>query len=148
MPNLHGPITPHGALVTLAIGVSEARRQLLHRLNFPVPIPSTICTLLDPGSDVTVADGVALRHLGITPHSHLPLLSSASGTVVNRLPVYYFSATLLDAAGQPVMYWPSVNVYATTYDPSAVVHGVFGRDLLADCAFLYDGKNGVFSLTV
>jgi hypothetical protein len=148
MPTLNGPITPDGALVTLAIGVSEKRRQILQRLNFPVPMPSKVRALLDPGSEVSFADAMALQHLGITPHTHLPLLSSASGTTVNVLPVRYLSVTLLDAADQPMMYWPIASVYATTYDPAAVVHGVFGRDLLADCVFLYDGKSGVFSLTV
>ena len=67
--------------------------------------------------------------------------------MVHLLPAYYLSVTLLDAADQPMRYWPDVNVLATTYDPASVVHGVFGRDLLADCVFHYDGKNGGFSLT-
>ncbi len=148
MPILAGPITAQGALVTISIGVSEPRRQKLKRFNFPVPLPSSVRALLDPGSHNTLADTLALRHLGVTPSYQQSLLSSASGLVVHSLPVYHLSVSLLDAAGQPLMYWPVVAVLGTNYDPTSVAHGVFGRDLLADCAFHYDGKTGSFSLTV
>jgi hypothetical protein len=46
------------------------------------------------------------------------------------------------------MYWPLVDVLGTTYPATSAIHGVVGRDLLADCVFVYDGKGGSFSLTV
>ena len=148
MPTFTGTLTGDGALVNVAVGVAEARRQLLQRLNLPVPAPSKVCALLDPGSHVTLVDEQALPQLGITSYVQLPLLSSASGLVVNWLPVYYLSVTLLDNADRPLMYWPQVDVYGTTYQTNSMERAVFGRDLLADCVFHYDGKAGSFSLTV
>jgi hypothetical protein len=148
MPTLTGPITPDGALVTLAIGVSESRRHKLQRFNFPVPLPVIARAMIDPGSLFSFGDGQVLPSVGGMPLGQQSLLSSASGLAVHLLPVYLLSVTLLDAVGQPMMYWPHVNVLGTTYDPATVVQGIFGRDLLADCVFHYDGKAGSFSLTV
>jgi hypothetical protein len=100
MPTLTGPITPDGALVTLAIGVSEVRRQLLQRFHFPVAAVSPVRALLDPGSHYTLADIQALQHLGVTPYEQRPLLSSASGLAINILPVYLLSASLLDTTAK------------------------------------------------
>jgi hypothetical protein len=148
MPTLTGPITADGALVTVAIGVSEPRRQKLQRFNFPIPAPAQVPSILDPGSPFTLADIDSIQHLGVASYVSQSLRSSASGLAIYMLPVYRLSVTLLDASGQPLKYWPEVDVLGATYAPNAVVHGVFGRDLLADCIFLYDGKAGSFSLTV
>lgn len=148
MPTLTGPITADGALVTIAVGVSEARRHRLQRFNFPVPLPSQVRVLLDPGSAFTLTNSQAFNNLGVGSYFNQPVSSSASGLAVHTLRVYGLSVTLLDAAGQPLRYWPQVDVLGTTCDPASVVQGIFGRDLLAACLFLYDGKGGSFSLTV
>ena len=148
MPTLTGPLTADGALVTIFIGVSEARRQKLQRFNFPVPVPSQVRAVLDPGSPFTLAEVKNLQHFGIPSYRKQPLVSSASGLTAYLLPVYLLSVTLLDAAGHTLMYWPQVDVLGTTYDPTDAMQGVFGRDLLAACVFHYDGKASSFSLTV
>src|SRR5262245_18928308 len=123
MATITGPITPDGALVTLAIGVSEARRQLLQRMNFPIPQPCQVCAILDPGSQVTVAEERGLQRLQVTSLGQFPLMSSSSGLASNLLNVFLLSVTLLDAGGQAVMYWPQVKVYGTSYHPMDTVRG-------------------------
>jgi hypothetical protein len=149
MATISGPITADGALVTIAVGVSEARRRLLQRHNLPVPLPSQVRVVLDPASSFTLADERgAIGSLGVTSYRQQLLLSSASGVTFNSLPVYDLSVALLDDTGNHLVYWPQVDVLGTSYPPNAAVRGVFGRDLLADCVFHFDGKKKTFSLTV
>jgi hypothetical protein len=149
MPTLSGPITADGAVITISLGVSEARRRTMQRVNLPVPLRSVLRVVVDPGSAMTLADEVrGIGPLRVRPRRQQGVVSSASGLTVNLHSMYELSVELLDDGGHPLMYWPRVGVLGTTYDPAAVVQGVFGRDLLADCVFHYDGKGGRFSLTV
>jgi len=149
MVTISGPITADGALVTIAVGVSEARRRLLQRHNLPVPPPSQVRVVVDPASAVTLADEVrSIRPLGVMSSGQQLLLSSASGLTINNHPFFPLSVALLDDTGHPLFYWPQVNVLGTSYHPASAVQGVFGRDLLADCVFHFDGKKRFFSLTV
>ncbi len=73
MPTLTGPITADGALVNVLIGVSEARRQVLRRVGFPVPTPSTVRAVLDTGSFISVGDAPAIAPLGVAPYDQWTL---------------------------------------------------------------------------
>src|SRR5262249_37576611 len=106
MPTISGPITADGALVTIAVGVSETLRRMLQRHNLPVPLPSQVRVVLDPASAFTLADEVrSIRTLGVTSIQSQPVLSSASGMKFNSLPVYDLSVALLDDTGHPLFYW-------------------------------------------
>ena len=148
MPTLTGPITANGALVSILIGVSEARRQALRRVGFPVPAPSTFRVVLDTGSFISVADAQAIAPLGVAPYDQLAFFTSATGTTPHVRDVYKLSVTLLDDSGAPLAYWPSVDVLHGEFPPTDVVHGVIGRDLLAMAVLHFDGKAGAFGLTV
>ena len=50
----------------------------------------------------------------------------------------------LNAAG---IVWPGVRVLGTSY-PANSIQGLFGRDLLDDCVFIYDGKHRSFTLDI
>ena len=148
MPTLTGLITADGALVNVLIGVSEARRQTLRRVGFPVPAPSAVRAVLDTGSFVTLADAQAIASLGVTRHDRWQFFTSATGTTPHVRDVYNLSVTLLDDGGAVLAYWPSVNVLPGVFPPTDAVHGVIGRDLLATAVLLFDGKGGAFTLTV
>ena len=148
MATLTGPITADGAVVNILIGVSEARRQTLQRVGFPVPAPSAVRAVLDTGSFVTLADVQAIVPLGVTHFTRQRFLTSATGTRPQVRNVYRLSVTLLDDGGATLAYWPSVNVLPGIILPSDTIHGVIGRDLLATTVLHFDGKGGAFSLTV
>ena len=143
MPTLTGPITADGAMVNVLIGVSEARRQTLQRVGFPVPAPSALRAVLDTGSFVTLADVQAVTH-----YTRQQFLTSATGVRPHVRNVYNLSVTLLDDSGATLAYWPSVDVLPGVFLPTDAVHGVIGRDLLATTVLHFDGKGGVFTLTV
>jgi hypothetical protein len=147
MPTVSGAITPDGgALVSILVGVSEARRNVLVRCGFAVPPPSRIVAVLDTGSFITLADVDAVSPLGVTAYDQREFLTSGTGTKPQMRPVYDLSVTVLDDAGAPVKSWPSVDVLSAVYPAAEVVHGVIGRDLLADCELHFDGKIGRFTL--
>jgi hypothetical protein len=147
MPKLSGAITPDGgALVSILVGVSEARRKVLIRCGFAVPPPSRIVAVLDTGSFITLADVDAVSPLGDTAYDQREFLTSGTGTTPQMRPVHDLSVTLLDDTGGPVKSWPSMDVLSAVYPATDVVHGVIGRDLLADCDLHFDGNNGRFTL--
>jgi hypothetical protein len=148
MPTLTGLITADGALVNVLIGVSEARRQTLLRVGFPVPAPSAVRAVLDTGSFITLADAPAIAVLGVTRFRRQKYFTSATGTTPHIRDVYKLSVTLLDDGGAPLAYWPSVDVLPAVFLPTDAVHGVIGRDLLATAVLHFDGKGGAFTLTV
>ena len=148
MPTLTGPITADGALVSVLIGVSEVRRQALRCVGFPVPAPSAVRAVLDTGSFVTFADIQAIVPLGVTRYDRWQFFTSATGATPHVRDVYKLSVTLLDDAGAPLVYWPSVDVLPAVFLPTDAVHGVIGRDLLATAVLHFDGKGGSFTLTV
>lgn len=148
MPTLTGPITADGALVSVLVGVSEARRQALLRVGFSVPAPLPVRAVLDTGSFVTLADARAITALGVAPHRRQMFLTSATGSTPHVRDVYKLSLTLLNDGGAPLAYWPFVDVIPATFPPTDVVQGVIGRDLLATAIFHFDGKGGTFTLTV
>ncbi len=148
MPTLTGPINADGAVVSVLIGVSEARRQTLRRVGFPVPAPYLVRAVLDTGSFVTLADILAIVPLGVASHDRWQFFTSSTGATPHVRDVYDLSVTLLDDAGATLAYWPSVNVLPAAFLPTDAVHGVIGRDLLATAVLHFDGKGGTFSLTV
>ena len=80
MPMLTGPITADGALAHVLIGVSEARRQTLLRVGFPVRPRPALRTVLDTGSFATLADVQAVMPLGVAHYDRRKFLTSATGT--------------------------------------------------------------------
>jgi hypothetical protein len=148
MPTLTGPITADGAVVSILIGVSEARRRALLRVGFPVPAPSVLRAVLDTGSFITLADEPAIMALGVTFHNQQQFFTSATGVTPHVRDVYKLSITLLDDGGAPLAYWPSVDVLPAVFLPTDAVHGVIGRDLLGTAVLHFDGRAGAFTLMV
>jgi hypothetical protein len=148
MPTLTGPITADGAVVSVLVGVSEARRQVLLRVGFSVPAPTVVRAVLDTGSFITLADEPAIMALGVTAHDQQQFFTSATGATPHVRGVYKSSITLLDDGGKALAYWPSVNILPAVFPPTDAVHGVIGRDLLGTAVLHFDGKGGAFTLTV
>jgi hypothetical protein len=148
MTTLTGPITGDGALASVLIGVSEARRQVLLRLGLPVPVPSVVRAVLDTGSFITLADSQAVTSLGVTAYDRRKFLTSATGATPHVRNVYDLSVTLLDDDGKQLAYWPSIDVLPAVFPSTDSVHGVLGRNLLATTALHFDGKAGTFTLIV
>jgi hypothetical protein len=148
MPTLTGPIAADGAVASVLIGVSEARRRVLQRVGFPVPAPSAVRAVLDTGSFITLADLRAIAPLGVARYGRLRFFTSTTGAMPHVRDVYNLSVTLLDDSGATLAYWPSVDVLPAGFAPTDAVHGVIGRDLLATAVLHFDGKGGAFTLTV
>jgi hypothetical protein len=148
MPTLTGPIVADGSLVNILVGVSEARRQTLRSVGFPVPSPSPVRVLLDTGSFITIAVEQAIVPLGVTRYDQRPFFNSSVGMTPIARDVFNLSITLLDDKGVQLYYWPSVDVIPGVFPPTDQVQGIIGRDLLDDCVFIYDGKRRNFTLDI
>jgi hypothetical protein len=77
MPIVNGPLTEHGAIVELLVGVHEARRDVLRRNNFPVPPRQRVRAQIDTGTTFTAVNATALTALGLQHVNTVDVLTSS-----------------------------------------------------------------------
>ena len=147
MPILTGVLQPDGALVDLVVAWSFLHAQQL-RLGFrPVPPPVSTRALIDTGAEITCVDSSLIQTLG------LPF----GGTVLANLPAHGgLTASVLSAASLTIVH-PSGNAGNNLVIRNWSVLGLLlaglgyqalvGRDVLAQCRFLYHGRRNRFRLT-
>ncbi|HVS40597.1 MAG TPA: hypothetical protein VMS17_33890 [Gemmataceae bacterium] len=75
-------------MVNVLIGVSEARRQALLRVGFPVPAPFAVHAVLDTGSFISLADSQGVGRLGVGPYRQRQFFTSATGPTPHIGDVY------------------------------------------------------------
>ena len=143
MPYLNAQLTPQGPVVELLIGVSQPREAALRQQSQPVPEPARLRALLDTGASGTVVDPEIIRHLALTPTSAGQVATPATPTVPQPVDLYDVRITLLHP--ELAFSFHAVPVIAAPLKHLGV-HALIGRDLLANCLLVYDGRNGTYSL--
>ncbi len=142
MPHLTLQISPGGPIVDILVGVSHPRQQALQRASQPVPTAVQIRALVDTGASGTCVDPTVLTRLGLAPTGYMPIRTPSTGIQPHMASQYDVSLILL----HPML----------TYTISAVpvigsmlaiqgIQGLIGRDVLANCLFIYDGRSGLFT---
>lgn len=146
MPRLTGALAPEGALVSILIGLSASSVRALRTTLRPVPSPTSARALVDTGAELTCVDATLIQTLG------LPL----GGTTLANLPAHGgLTVSALHDAGLTIVH-PSGNVRDNLIVPNLAVlalplaplgyQALLGRDLLAQCRFLYHGPRMRFRL--
>lgn len=139
-----GLTSTDGAVVELLVGVHEARRNALRRNALPVPARVRIRVQIDTGSEFTVIDGPVFRQLGIQPIDSIPLRPMSVSAEAVQFP--RFAASLGLPGEESELHLPSAVVLGCYMTPEDGVQGVRGRDMLAHCLFVYDGRRRVFTI--
>jgi hypothetical protein len=148
MPAITGAIQHDGALVSVEVGLGSAAASAIRAQLKPVPPAIHKTALIDSGAEMTTLDSalinqmqqqLGLKYLTVTPSS-APALGF-SGLAV----VYPISFVVIHPAGQHLvmrtLLVQELPIAQLGYDI------LIGRDLLASCRFVYDGRSGQFELS-
>ena len=149
MPSLRVKIETHGAIVSLAVGVSLPRAIALSKAGLLVPNPVMILGLIDTGASCTCVDPKIIAQLGMPPTGAAPMHSaSTAGTpqMCNQ-----FDATVyiqMDNSEFHVASHPPAHVIPIIEcDLSGCVfQALIGRDILDHSMMIYEGPSR--SLTI
>ncbi|HKI36114.1 MAG TPA: hypothetical protein VKA46_29930 [Gemmataceae bacterium] len=147
MPLISGPITEHGAVIDVFVGVSRNRQAALERSGLAVPARVGLRVQLDSGSYITGLTISLFRQLGISPIGTEKVSTPSTG------PGRRHEASLYD-----VILWMVSGRNLTPLSVRAIacedfdrdrdgdVHGIVGRDILDRCNFWWLGLDRRFEL--
>lgn len=129
------------------IMVSTARQQVLQEANQTIPAPQVIRALIDTGASISGVDPSVLAALGLTATGEAEIHTPSTGGVPVKTPTYDVRIAIL--AGRPGdLHFISETIQVTSTDMSAWgFQALIGRDILAKCILIYNGADGVFTLS-
>lgn len=145
MPSVNINITELGPVVTVYIGVSAPRRVILERLGKPIPEPVRCQLLIDTGASRTNIDPWIIQTLSLTPTGcvevHTPSTTAGNAHICHQ---YDVSLTIPHPGINRIFNAISVLEAALSHQG---LDGLLGRDILANCLFVYNGELGIYTLS-
>jgi hypothetical protein len=148
MPIVSGKITPGGAVIDVLIGVSQTRRQLLLRKQFPVPSTVHVRALIDTGASVSGFAPRVFTALDLTPVAKQFVLTPSTKSNEPCLCDFYDVSLSVVAGGQAHPF-PNCRVMAADcWLAGEGFEALIGRDILNRCTFLYIGQDAAFTLAL
>ena len=145
MPTIALPLDGGRPIVAVQVGVPAALARALRQAGRTVPVPLRLSAMLDTGASRTCINHRVRRRLALRPFSWLNLSTPSSGSSARATRMLYkVNLAVLHPAGQHL----TRNAFTVAAVPlkHLGVEVLLGRDLLALCRFLYDGKGGKFKL--
>ena len=143
MPHLNQQIAAGGPLIDLLVSVSSPRRDALTKAGLPVPNPVSLRALIDTGASGTCIDPTIIQQLGMPPSGstliHTPSTSGAPH------PCNQYDVSLIFVHPKITFTFHALPVVETSL-ASQGIQGLLGRDVLAECLFIYDGASGNYTL--
>ena len=141
MPHLTLPLGALGPTLDVLVGVSQPRASALVAAGQPVPPSVTAHVLIDTGASCTCVDASVLAGLNLTPTGSVPINTPSTDTTPHPANQFDVSLTLMHPAISLALgVVPVVEICLAT--PG--VRGLIGRDILANCIFVYDGRANLF----
>jgi hypothetical protein len=145
VPHFTLQLSQQGPLLTAYIGVSQARHAALTAAGMPVPHGIQIQALIDTGASGSCVDPAILQALGLTPTGVTTICTPSSQAYPAQQ--YDVGIAVPGATATHIPFLaPNVPVIAAQLSAPQGFQALFGRDLLADCLFLYNGPIGYFTL--
>lgn len=146
MPHISRKIdTTYGPLTPVRVGVSYPRRDALTAHGHTPPPPVKVLALVDTGSSGTMIHSDLIAALGLTPTGRSRLTTATTGTSPVWTDTYDISLSFRAPQRRPTTI-TELRVAATDFTN----HGfqvLLGRDILAQCLLVYDGRLGCFMLS-
>jgi len=148
VPYITLQVTAQGLACDIFIGVSEARRAALTAAGRSVPGPQILRALIDTGASCTCVDPIKIKPLGLTPTgAALPMNTASTDTTPVDADQYDVSLVIPPLVPQdPPLIRQTIPVAEMPLFAAIGVHALIGRDVLAGCLLIYDGKNEFFQL--
>ena len=143
MPYLTVQFASAGPLIDLLVGVSQPREHALLKNSMPVPNPVQVRGLIDTGDSCTCIDPEIISSLSLAPTGTTTMLTPSTGIVPHECNQFDVGITLM----HPEL---AFNFQALPVIEAKLKHQGFqaliGRDVLADCLLVYDGRHGSYTL--
>ena len=99
--------------------------------------------LVDTGASSSVIDQSIIQPLGLSPSGSRSCHTPSTGTTPMNLPEYDLGLMLVHDDSHKV--FPSIAITASDFSQQNI-HGLLGRDVLAQCLLVYDGRANSFAL--
>jgi hypothetical protein len=143
MPTLTLPLDVGEARLEVLVGVSARREADLRRAQQPVPPPITAIAEIDTGASITGIDLAMVGRLGLQTMGTQSLHTPLTGAVAQSFPQFDIGLTLL----YPAMNYHLHNLPVVgTKLAGQGIQVLLGRDVLAQCLFIYNGPANSFTL--
>lgn len=147
MPHFTLQLSPQGALVSAAIGVSEARRAALTAASEAIPNVVPIRAIIDTGASSTCVDPSVLKTaLNLTPTGNTTVVTPSTGNQPVNVDQYDICLLVPANPNETPFYIANLPVVCMELLGSQGFHALIGRDVLARCIFSYNGSIGWFTL--
>jgi hypothetical protein len=144
MPHLTLQLGPAGPLLDVLISVSAPRQAALTQAGQPVPAPQIARALVDTGASVTAVDSAILTALALSPTGQTTIHTpSTTAGQPHQCSTYDIHLTLSHPALS--FYIPALPVIQSTLHHQGI-QALIGRDVLANCLLVYDGRAGIYIL--
>lgn len=130
-----------GPIVPVAVSISDVQRRSLARTGMPAPRPVTGLALLDTGATVTCIATESAEEAGLPTVGTGRMMSATEESV--EVPLY---AAKVDIQG-----FVGINAPQAHGSPALAAQGLvalIGRDVLSRCAFVYNGPDAAFTLSI
>jgi len=148
MPTIIGPIRHDGVLVSVEVGLGSAAVHALRAQHKAVPPAIQKTGLIDSGAEITTLDTALVQQmrqqLGLQYLTVIPSTAPALG--FNGIAVVYpIGFVILHPQGQHLvnrtLLIQELPISQLGYDV------LIGRDVLASCRFVYEGRAGQFEVS-
>ena len=145
MPCVNLQIIPLGPVIDIHIGVSAPRKEALELAGITPP-DSVICRLLiDTGASCTCIDPWVIDALGIAPSGFTTIHTPSTNADSNHQCSQYDVCLCIPHPGIS-RYFYAIPVIETNFAHQGI-DGLLGRDVLANCVFIYNGELGFYTLS-
>ena len=133
-------LTERGPVLQVEIAIPETLAKLYAEKNLPIPQPKTGFALIDTGASGTCVDAECLNSLQINPIGECPI-STPSGTSVQTI-----HPCKISFPGTPIGTLEFNSVIATELKNQGII-ALLGRDILQHFIIIYNGVEGMWTLT-
>ena len=132
-----------GPVITILVGVSLNRMNALQQAGLEVPNAIAVNFLIDTGASSSVIDNTVIAPLELSPTGFRQCHTPSTGSTPIDFPEYDLGLMLLHDDSHKL--FPSMPIAASDFSMQNI-HGLLGRDVLAHCLLVYDGRAKSYAL--
>ena len=136
-----GRLQAEGPVLPCAVMLDVRRAQALTLKGQPVPPQKVGSILIDTGASMTSIERTVLQELGIPPIGESQVKTPSGGETQLVYPCG------LAFPGSPLPTIKGIFVLGANLAEQGIV-GLLGRDVLANCLFVFNGQGGGFTLAI
>ncbi len=145
MPHFTRQIDDKGALLNVQLDIGTFYREALISLGTPAPQPFVAQGLVDTGASSTCINPEVIRALGISPKGTTSIVTPSTGNDSMTVNEYDVNLSIYSTLSEPPCRIQNLSVMESTLFARQGFHVLIGRDVLARCLLIYDGRMGNYT---